>query len=182
MRDVADETEEMLKRAQAGDQAAFGWIVGSYQAMVYSGVLAFFRNRNWAEDIAQDVFVDLYRSLRTIESAEHLRAWLRRNSLNRCIDRSRKKAFQSELPAGEMPEKGREDAHNDFLAVDHLRRQVARLPEEQRAIVILRYQEDMSPTEIAGVLDLPVNTVKSRLHRALASLRNRLELKRGLFA
>ena len=172
----------MLQRAQTGDQAAFGWIIGHHQAMVFSAALHFFRNRTSAEDIAQDVFLDLYRSLRTIESGEHLRAWLRRNTLNRCIDRSRKKSFQSEFPADDFLEKGREDIHRDVLALDRLQQQVARLPEDQRAIVILRYQEELLPGEIAEVLDLPVNTVKSRLHRALASLRNRMELKKSLFA
>lgn len=176
------EPDDMLKRAQRGDQAAFGWIVGHYQAMVFSAALHFFRNRTWAEDIAQDVFLDLYRGLQTIESGEHLRAWLRRNTLNRCIDRSRRKAFQSEMPATDFMEQGHHDAPRDVLALERMQRYVAALPEEQRAIVILRYQEELLPTEIAQVLDLPVNTVKSRLHRALASLRHRLEVKKSLFA
>jgi RNA polymerase sigma-70 factor (ECF subfamily) len=61
------------------------------------------------------------------------------------------------------------------MASERLRRLIASLPEKQRAIVILRYQEDMDPTEIASVLEMPVNTVKSKLHRALALLRGKME-------
>ena len=171
----------MLERAKTGDRAAFSWMVKEYQALVFSAALHFFRNRDWAEDISQDVFLDLYRSLDTIESTEHLRAWLRRNTLNRCIDRSRKKAHRLELPGLDSMEAGKEDRHRDFLALEQIRKQVAELPEEQRAIVILRYQEELLPAEIADTLALPVNTVKSRLHRALASLRSKLELRKGQF-
>ncbi len=169
----------MLARAKCGDKAAFGRLVGENEALVYSAALHFFRNRAWAEDIAQDVFLDLYRSLNTIECVEHLRAWLRRTTMNRCIDRSRKKAYRMEMPASDSLESGREDYQPDFLAFEQIRKQVASLPGEQRAIVILRYQEEMLPAEIADTLSLPVNTVKSRLHRALASLRNKLELRKG---
>ena len=65
----------------------------------------------------------------------------------------------------------------DVLMNNSLRAQVAALPEWQKAVVILRYQEDLDPAEIADVLKVPVNTVKSRLHRALASLREALERK-----
>lgn len=168
----------MLGRAQRGDKAAFGWLVGEHQAMVFSAALHFFRNRAIAEEIGQDVFLDLYRNLKTIESAAHLCAWLRRNAMNRCIDRSRKKAFRLEVAAPEGFEAPQAGGEPDFLAYQQIREQVTHLPDEQRAVVILRFQEDMTPSEIADALRLPVNTVKSRLHRALTSLRSQLDLKK----
>jgi RNA polymerase sigma-70 factor, ECF subfamily len=70
----------------------------------------------------------------------------------------------------------------DTLLGESLRRQVAKLPEWQRAIVVLRYQEDMDPLEIADALNIPVNTVKSRLHRAIGTLREALERKQRVRA
>jgi RNA polymerase sigma-70 factor (ECF subfamily) len=66
-------------------------------------------------------------------------------------------------------------AVRDVFAADWLRTEVAALPEGQRAVLILRYQEELDPTDIAEVLKLPLNTVKSRLHRALETLRSRLQ-------
>lgn len=169
----------MLLRAKGGDKAAFGWIVGEYQSMIFSVALHFFRNRATAEEIAQDVFLDLYRNLESLESGAHLCAWLRRDTANRCIDRSRKKSYRMEMAQLEDVHTGQESSQPDFLAYAQVRAQVAELPEDQRAVVILRFQEEMMPSEIAETLELPINTVKSRLHRALASLRGRIELKRG---
>ena len=68
-----------------------------------------------------------------------------------------------------------------FLAAS-LRQQVAQLPEWQRAVIILRYQEDLDPLEIAELLKIPINTVKSRLHRAISTLRTVLERKQRVRA
>jgi len=68
-------------------------------------------------------------------------------------------------------------ARGDAMLDELVRKQVAALPEWQRAVVVLRYQEDLDPVEIADMLKIPVNTVKSRLHRALATLRETLERK-----
>lgn len=176
---MRDQADDILARAQDGDKAAFGSLVGTYQAMVFSAALHFFRNRATAEEIAQDVFFDLFRNVKSIESEAHLAAWLRRNTINRCIDRSRKKSSQLELAASDWDAPGRTDFEPDIFAYERVREQVACLPDEQRAVVILRFQEDLTPSEIAGTLRLPVNTVKSRLHRALGSLRQKMECKKG---
>lgn len=138
----------------------------------------FLRNAALAEDIAQEIFFDLYRSLPTIESRAHLLAWLRRSTINRCIDQSRTSAYRNEMQLDPLAEPASMHQFADPIAGDMLRRQVAALSESYRAVVILRYGEDLEPQEIAKLLNLPLNTVKSRLHRALQTLRTKLE--RGL--
>jgi RNA polymerase sigma-70 factor, ECF subfamily len=165
------EQETYLARAKNGDVGAFEHLVREHQSMVFSTALHFFRNYATAEEVGQDVFLDLYRGLSGVESAAHLCAWLKRNTLNRCIDRSRRKAYRLEVQSTDLDLAGSSTREPDVLAYAHIAEEVAKLPEEQRAIVILRYGEEMMPNEIANVLQLPVNTVKSRLHRALESLR-----------
>ena len=135
-----------------------------------------------AEEIAQDIFLDLYRNIGRIESAAHLTFWLRRSTTNRCIDYSRKLAYRTEVPINDTFHPATSGELGDMLLDESVRRQVAKLPEWQRAIIVLRYQEDMDPVDIAGVLNIPLNTVKSRLHRALGTLREALQRKQRVRA
>lgn len=167
-----------MRRAAAGDKSAFAAIVREHQSLVFSVAYHFLRNAALAEDIAQEIFFDLYRSLRTIESPLHLVAWLRRTTINRCIDQSRSRAYRNEMQLGTFLELACTDRTPDPIAGDMLRRQVAALSESHRAVVILRYGENLEPQEIAKLLNIPLNTVKSRLHRALQTLRTKLERKR----
>jgi RNA polymerase sigma-70 factor (ECF subfamily) len=134
-------------------------------------------DRALAEEIAQDIFLELFRNVSKIESPAHLLYWLRRSTANRCIDQSRKLAYRTEVPSLDGFHPATSGHFSDVFLEETLRRQIAKLPEWQRAVVILRYQEDLDPPEIAGILQIPVNTVKSRLHRALGSLREILERK-----
>ena len=165
----------LLDRSVQGDASAFAGIVRANQSMVYSVAWSFLRDAGLAEELAQDVFLELYRNLRQIESGAHLVSWLRRVTVNRCIDRVRKRKREALTSLEDAPEPATPASRDDPMASHRLRRLVASLPEKQRAIVILRYQEDLDPTEIAEALEMPVNTVKSKLHRALALLRGKLE-------
>ncbi|MCU1295337.1 MAG: polymerase, sigma-24 subunit, subfamily [Bryobacterales bacterium] len=153
-----------------------------YQSLVFSVAYHFLQASALAEEISQDIFLDLYRNLAKIESAAHLLFWLRRSTTNRCIDQSRKLAYRTEVPISDTFHPASPGEFGDTLLGESLRRQIARLPEWQRAIVVLRYQEDMDPVEIADILNIPVNTVKSRLHRALGTLRQALERKQRVRA
>jgi RNA polymerase sigma-70 factor (ECF subfamily) len=168
-------TGALLDRSVQGDTSAFAGIVRANQSMVYSVAWSFLRDGGLAEELAQDVFLELYKNLRHIESGAHLVSWLRRVTVNRCIDRVRKRKREALTALDDAPELQAPASHEDPMASERLRRLIASLPEKQRAIVILRYQEDMDPTEIASVLEIPVNTVKSKLHRALALLRGKME-------
>ena len=163
-----------LKRAQAGDHDAFAELIEQHEAMVYSLGYHFFSDRGRAEEIAQDVFLQLYRNLGTIESESHLLFWLRQVTTRRCIDQTRRIRMKA-VSLDDAGELRAADRHVDFLRDRRLRELIAELPDLQRAVVTLRYQEDLDPSEICRIVDMPVNTVKSHLHRALQALRKKLE-------
>jgi RNA polymerase sigma-70 factor (ECF subfamily) len=168
-----------LAQSVQGDQEAFAELVQQHQGMVFSIAYHFLRDRALAEDLAQEVFLELYQSLDRIESSAHLTYWLRRVTANRCIDQGRKKARRREQALEDAPEPSApaQSQINDPLLLQRLQQSVAGLPEKQRMVVILRFQEGLGPAEIAEVLEMPVNTVKSTLHRSLADLRKGLTRK-----
>lgn len=170
--EAAQTSHDPLTRARAGDQDAFAEIVGAHESMVYSLALHFGNDRGRAEEIAQDAFLQLYRHLDSIESPSHLVHWLRQVTVRRCIDLGRRKHGHAvPLDAVDLPV---HDRPGDPFLSRRLRELVADLPEKQRAVLLLRYQEDLDPSEICTIVGLPVNTVKSHLHRALQSLRRSL--------
>jgi RNA polymerase sigma-70 factor (ECF subfamily) len=157
----------------------FADIVRDHQAMVFSIAYHFLRDRPLAEELAQEVFLHLHKKLRAIESPSHLVYWLRKVTTHRCIDQARRNKLRPRVSLTEYLERAPEPAAvpktSDPLLSGMLRRLIAGLPERSRMIVILRFQEDLDPGEIAGLLAIPLGTVKSNLHRSLAVLRGKLE-------
>jgi RNA polymerase sigma-70 factor (ECF subfamily) len=168
-----DAGADTLRRAREGDHDAFAEIVAGHESMVYSLAYHFFQDRSRGEEIAQDVFLQLFRNLDTIESPAHLLFWLRQVTARRCIDVMRRGKLLRPVPLEAVELKS--VAHDgDPLLERRLRQLVADLPEAQRLVLTLRYQEDLDPSEICRIVDMPVNTVKSHLHRALSALRKKL--------
>lgn len=163
-----------LADAQRGDHEAFARLVERHEAMVFSLAYHYFGDRGRAEEIAQDVFLQLYRNLATIETESHLLFWLRQVATRRCIDQTRRARLKA-VSLDDAGELRAVERHADPLRDRRLRELIAELPDTQRAVVTLRYQEDLDPSEICRIVDMPVNTVKSHLHRALQSLRRKLE-------
>lgn len=158
--------------ALIGDVGDFASLLRQHQSMVFSLALHFLRDRQAAEDVAQEVFLELHRSLGKIKSAEHATFWLRKVTATKSIDASRKAKRRTEVPLDDVEEPAAVNTVYSGSSED-LRRLVASLPEKQRMVVIMRYQEEMEPEEIADALEVPVNTVKSQLQRALALLREK---------
>ena len=175
---AAFERPDPLQRARAGDHDAFAEIVAAQQAMVYSIAYHFFGDRDRAADIAQDIFLQLYRNLESISSPTHLVHWLRQVTTRRCIDEVRRARLRP-VPLEDAGDLVAADRPADPLLGRTLRRLVGALPEMQRLVVTLRYQEELGPEEISKVVGLRVNTVKSQLHRALLALRRKLEESHG---
>jgi RNA polymerase sigma-70 factor, ECF subfamily len=170
--------DDTLSRAKDGDQTAFADLVREHQAMVFSIAHYFSRDRATAEDLAQEVFIHLYQNLAAIESPAHLKFWLRRVTGHRCIDYARKHRVKT-VSVEDAPEPVAPADFRDSLMTEALRRIVATLPEKPRLVVTLRYQEDLDPSEIADLLDMPLNTVKSHLRRSLAILREKVTRSLG---
>jgi RNA polymerase sigma-70 factor, ECF subfamily len=163
-----------LARSVQGQAAAFEEIVREHQSMVFSLCYHFLHDSYLAEEAAQDVFLRLYRNLASIRSASHLLLWLRKVAYRRCIDESRKMPAAPPLAMEEVPEPAADDHRQDPWLSRRLQRLVSSLPEDSRLVVILRFQEELELAEIAEILEVPVNTVKSRLLRSLEMLRAKL--------
>ncbi|MGO8731599.1 MAG: RNA polymerase sigma factor [Terriglobia bacterium] len=165
--------EGVLARFIQGDAAAFADIVQEHQSMVFSIAYHFLHDRGRAEEVAQDVFLRLYRHLASIKSRDHLVFWLRKVTCRRSIDEVRKLAKSPPTSLEDVAEPAAKPPDLDPLLYRKLRRMVASLSEDARAVVILRYQEELDLADIAEILDIPVNTVKSRLQRSLEILREK---------
>ncbi|HTB68495.1 MAG TPA: sigma-70 family RNA polymerase sigma factor [Steroidobacteraceae bacterium] len=167
--------------ARAGDTSAFVRLVRHHQARVFSLALRLTGRREDAEELAQDTFLGLHAQLRNLDSALHVRHWVCRTVTHRSIDllRARARRPQAQSLDQMMLEVPVEDASGDPLLHRTLRAVLLRLPEIPRAVVVLRFQEDLDPLDIAATLDLPINTVKSHLRRSLDWLRGQgLEMPR----
>jgi len=171
-----------ITQTMTDDPEQFADLVREHQAMVFSMACRYLRNRALAEDIAQDVFLQLYRKLPTLESPQHVLHWLRWVTAHRLIDHSRQEKRRPQSPLEEVPEPAAADRAGsaDPLLSEMLRDLVAALPENARVVMILRYQEDLDPMDIAKELDMPIATVKSHLQRSLALLRDKLSRTKGV--
>ncbi len=166
--------QEALPRAVRGDRSAFEAIVREHQGLVFGMAFHFLRDGARAEDVAQEVFFRLYQNLAAIKSPAHLMLWLRKVTSRRCIDVVRKEPLDRQTSLDDAPEVAEARGASDPLLSRRLRRLVAALPENARMVIILRYQEELDLAEIAEILEIPINTVKSRLQRSLAMLREKL--------
>jgi RNA polymerase sigma-70 factor, ECF subfamily len=165
--------------AALANQLNFEELVREHERMVFSIAYHFLQNAAAAEEVAQDVFLELFRSISKLESHAHATFWLRRVTCHRSIDYARRnKNAVAEVSWDELPEPSREDVHapapSDPMLSRRLRQVIATLPAKMRMVVILRYQEDAGLEEIAQAMRIPLNTVKSTLHRAHATLREKI--------
>src|SRR5262245_28261569 len=171
--------DDAIERSALGDQTAFEQIVRQHQGMVFSLACHFLRDRSLAEELAQEVFLNLHQNLHAIKSPAHLMFWLRKVTSHRCIDQARRQKVRPQVSLEDVPEPTANATENDLFLSEMLRRVVDTLPEKARLVVILRYQEDLDPAEIAKVLEMPLNTVKSHLRRSLSLLRDKLSRTLG---
>lgn len=118
--------------------------------------------------------MQLHRRLAAIESDAHLLFWLRKVTTNLAIDRLRREQKYPLQSLDDEADIADESLESDPLLQRRLRVLIARLPAAPRAVVLLRFQEDMDPTEIAEALEMSINTVKSHLRRSMAALREGL--------
>lgn len=151
----------------------FAALLQEHQGMVFSIALRFLRDRAAAEDLAQEVFLQLHRSLDAMESAEHAKFWLRRVTSHRCLDAVRQRRLTL-VPLEDSPEPAFEARERDAMLEARLWQAVGSLPASQRMIVVLHYQEELSAEEIAQTMSMPAPTVRSHLRRSLQLLREKL--------
>jgi RNA polymerase sigma-70 factor (ECF subfamily) len=166
-------TEHELAQARLGNPQALTALVRAHQRSVYSLALRMLGLKELAEDLAQEVFVQLNSSLPSIESCAHLTFWLRKVTAFRAIDQLRRRTRFPTVSLDEEVHLYSDADVGDPLLHRHLKRLLEELSPPARAVLLLRYQEDLDPTEIARTLEMPINTVKSHLQRSLQLMRQK---------
>ena len=164
----------MTGLAIAGQSLDFDELMRAHQSMVFSVAYHFLRDRESAEEVAQEVFLSLHRNLGTIQSPSHAAFWLRKVTVQRAFDEGRRRRRRPQVALEDIAEPAAAVRPEDPLLGGTLRRLIATLAEAPRMVMILRYQEDLDPAEIAEILGMPVATVKSHQQRSLVLLRQKL--------
>ena len=172
---------ELITQAAAGDHAAFHMLVERHRSMVYRVAYQFAGNHHDAEDIAQEVFIKVYRSLGRFRHDAQLTSWLYRIVMNACIDHRRRHSPVGAAPFGEEAElkmlNTPEDAPDPEARAyagelgDVLDAEIKRLPPGQRIVFVMRHHQGLKLSEIAEALGLAEGTVKRQLHAAVHRLR-----------
>jgi len=170
-RDEAD----LLRKAKGGNLFAFEEIVRRYQRRAYAVAVRIVRRHDVADDVVQEAFLRAWQSLPSFDLARPFGPWIARISANLAINHVRSpQAREQELPDGhgERPAPGGDPLHGvlEGEAQRVLEEALRSLPDEQRAVFVLRAAEELSYREIAEALGLQVGTVMSRLHRAREKL------------
>ena len=180
------EEAEYIKRAKRGDKDAFTALINAHKNLVYNLALRILKDRQEAEDLTQEVFIQVYENLRFFRGESRFSVWLSKVTYNMSLNRL--KALKrlpiaiedeklmgagpiieaSNSPLAEIEEKERREI---------LREAFSRLPEIYQLPIMLRYMQGFSVGEVAEVLNLPQGTVKTRLARAREILRRKLRFK-----
>jgi len=177
----------LVERCKRGDQIAYGQLVRKYQNSVYNLCRKMVRNPEEARDLTQEAFLKTFASLERYNPVYAFSSWLFKITSNLCIDHIRKQrmrlfSIDEDLEGEEGPihrELADPRRHPDQLSEDTELREailaaIDQLPEHYRVILILRHQEQLSYDEIAQTLEIPLGTVKARIHRAREGLKEHL--------
>jgi RNA polymerase sigma-70 factor, ECF subfamily len=179
--------KKRIKQVLKGDQNAFGEIVEIYKDKVFQLAYRMLGNRHEAEDIAQEAFIRAFVNIQSYNINLKFSTWLYRIATNLCIDRIRKKKPDYYLDAevagtdgltmySQIPSKTSlpEDDVESLELQDTIQRAISKLPEKYRSVIVLKYIEELSLNEISEILDMPLGTVKTRIHRGRETLRKQL--------
>ena len=180
---VVNDDFRLIDEALAGDAGSFGELVRRYQDRLYNSMVHTVGSPEEAEDVVQDAFVQAFVKLQSFGRASAFYTWLYRIAFNVSVSRRRRKRPELSVDAAREAT-GMEPVAGGDTPEEHLEREesirqvrlaLAALDEANRAILVLREIDGLSYEEIASILDLPLGTVRSRLHRARLQLRHELK-------
>ena len=183
-----DSIETLIERCLIGDQRAWELVVRQYRRKVFNVAYKFVGKHDEAEDLAQDVFLKIFKSLDTFDRRANFQTWLISVSRNLCIDhyrsvRKERETIDRDVDASELSPLSREPGPAAVLEqqdrVALLREALGGLPETLRTAVVMRDIQELSYQEIADRLRLPEGTVKSRINRGRTELARQIVTLRG---
>jgi len=161
--------------AMRGDHDAFAALVTGATSRLYALACLILRDADRAEDATQDAFVRAWREIPRLRDAERFDAWLRRLVVNACHDEGRRVKRRAEVSLLGAANRFVVDGSAARAETDRVERAFRRLPIDQRAVLVLQHYIQLSHTEIAETLGIPIGTVKSRVRYGVAAMRAALE-------
>lgn len=168
---------ELIARFLAGEEEVFNLLAGRWQKRLYNFILRYTGDREEAHDLCQQTLLRAYQSLERLRDPQRFSTWLYQIAVNTCRDEMGRRGRRPTLSleeTGEPPDPEAQGTEAPLLRRelrDWLSRGLQAIPEEQRAVVVMKEYQQLKFTEIAEILKLPVNTVKSRLYYGLSHLR-----------
>jgi len=187
---MTDPERSLLRRLRDRDERAFRELLEAQRDRVFNITYRMLGNRHEAEDVAQEVFITVFKTIDTFREESKFSTWLYRVTVNHCKNRIKYLARRHDRDRDELDETShgtngaigaplqpkQADVALDSMKMESLLKEaIAELDDDQRAVVILRDVEDLSIEEICEITGLPDGTVKSRLHRARLVLRKRMQ-------
>jgi len=181
--------QELVKRSLKGDEGAFNELIDRYKRGIYTVIVRMVRDNETANDLSQETFIKLYRSLSSYNPDYKFSSWLFKIANNLTIDhlrKNRQKIYSLDAPieADEdeitvqiaSPGENALDRVESLELGEKIKEAIMELPVEYRRVIVLRHIEDMSYEEIVEVTDLPLGTVKTLLFRGRRILRKKLRI------
>jgi RNA polymerase sigma-70 factor (ECF subfamily) len=179
---VTHDDAPLIQATLRGDSHAYGKLVQKYQDRLLTALVHVCSSRHEAEDALQDAFVQAYLKLASFAGGSAFYTWLYRIAFNTAISRRRRRRDESSVEqnrelTGDEPQDDGEGVDENLLRQERavqVQKALAKLSDEHRSILVLREVEGCDYDHIADILDLPVGTVRSRLHRARLHLKEEL--------
>ncbi|OKY75942.1 MAG: hypothetical protein BM485_06305 [Desulfobulbaceae bacterium DB1] len=183
--ELQSETEQLVQAFLAGDKQAFNRLVLLYQTKVYNLALNYVKSPEEANDLAQDIFVTVYKSLGNLRERNKFTSWLYQIAINHCRNRYKKlsrRGYFSNISLDDeetfiqiVGDEGPEKTLQQENTIRIVRSAIDAMGEAEKEILILRDLQELAYEEISAILDIPLGTVKSKLNRARSSLKDRLK-------
>ena len=180
-----EEEQRWIQEVLSGNKQAYTHIINKYKNPLYATILRMAKNPQDAQDLVQESLIKVYQQLGKYDGKGSFSSWLYRVSINHCLDEFRKKRYK--MKQVELNEDtGATPNHPEVIFLKKekqrlLERLIETLPEDERMIILLRYANELSYSEICELAELPVSTIRNKLHRAKKKLRDTLNQEGGFF-
>ena len=181
---------QLVKLILKGDQLAFAELVELYQEKLYHMAYRMLNNKSEAEDIVQETFLRVYNNLHRYDENQKFSTWIYRIATNLCIDllRKRKQVYSLDAESSDyegldgysmIPSDNRTPESELLISETQsiIHKAIDQLPPKYKSVMVLRYIQELSLQEVGDILDMPVTTVKTRVHRGREYLRRKLEYR-----
>ena len=189
---MAENDQILVDRFTSGDTSAFQELVERHKKKVYYLAYDITGDHHEAEDISQEVFVKVFRSLNTFRRDAKMSSWLYKITVNASIDSLRKKSSKPEAsidileradvrdnPMGSSIDLDPERSAESLLLQKHISHALQKISPKERSVFVMRHYNDLKIREIAEILNISIGTVKALLFRAIKKLRKELSIHRG---